>query len=223
MARRVKKKPAKKKTAKKKAVKRAAGKKPVRKKTTRKMPKKPVKKKTRPTARKKPSKRVTRQSKSSRKTAKKAPSLTPEQLTAKVQNRVESFIKKLYKNNYERNEDGRFLIFEGSTVVQTVVRPWHAGDVVVETFAYVVQDARLDENLMKFLLRENALLHFGAFGITFDGTIIYSNSLAGANLDENEFKASLKSVARIADHYDNQIVKDYGGMTAREAMRMGLF
>lgn len=143
------------------------------------------------------------------------------QLMKSVENKVETFIKKIYKKNYQK-QDGRFLTFEGSTVVQTVLRPWHGDDVVVESFAYVVQDARLNDELLKFLLRENAKLHFGAFGITYDGTIVFGHSLAGAHLDENELEASLKSVARIADHYDNQIVTMAGGMTAREAMNKGM-
>ncbi len=150
------------------------------------------------------------------------PKVNPEEMAKKIQQRVETYIKRLYPKSYEKHEDGRFLIFEGSTVVQTVVRPWHAGDMVVETFAYVVQDANLSEDLLKFLLRENAVIHFGAFGLGFDGTIIFSHSLAAANLDANEFEASVKSVARIADYYDNRIVEMAGGMTAREAMKRGI-
>ncbi|MCK6543818.1 YbjN domain-containing protein [bacterium] len=165
--------------------------------------------------------------KSTKKVAKKAAGvkkqqLTTDQLHAKVLGKVETYIKRIYGKSYEKHDDGRFLVFEGSTVVQTVLRPWHAGDIVVESFAYVVQDARLTDELMKFLLRENATLHFGSFGLSFDGTIIFGHSLAGANLDENEFSASIKSVARIADHYDNKIVEMAGGMTAREAMKKGI-
>ena len=197
----------------KKSTKKTASKKPTKKKVVQKTRKKVVAKK----AVKKSAKKV-----SNKKIVKKSPKLSVEQLTSKVQDKVETFIKKLYKKNYERHDDGRFLVFEGSTVVQTVIRPWHSGDVIVESFSYVVQDARLDENLLRFLLRENAVLHFGSFGITFDGTIIFGHSLAGAHLDENEFNASIKSVARIADHYDNQIVEMAGGMTAREAMKKGI-
>lgn len=193
----------------KKSTKKGASKKPAKKKIVKKAVKKTAPKKTIKKVSKKPAKK---------KTAK----LSSEQLIQSVQNKVEGFIKKLYKKNYERHEDGRFLVFEGSTVVQTVIRPWHSDDVVVESFSYVVQDARLDEKVLKFLLRENAVLHFGSFGITYDGTIIFSHSLAGAHMDENEFNASMKSVARIADHYDNQIVEMAGGMTAREAMKKGI-
>ena len=188
----------------KKAKKKAASKKTAKKKIVKKAVKKAVTKKP------------------AKKTAKKAPKLSTEQLILKVQDKVEGYIKKLYKKNYEKHDDGRFLVFEGSTVVQTVIRPWHSDDVIVESFSYVVQDSRLDEGLMRFLLRENAVLHFGSFGITYYGTIIFGHSLAGAHLDENEFNASIKSVARIADHYDNKIVEMAGGMTAREAMKKGI-
>lgn len=192
-------------------------KKVAKKKTVKKSAKKRVKKSTR--------KAVRKSAKPKKKTAPKAAGrkkMNPEQLLQAVGNKVETYIKRLYKGNYERHDDGRFLCFEGSTCVQTVIRPWHEDDVVVESFSYVVQGATLDENLCKFLLRENAVIHFGAFGLTFDGTILFSNSLAGANLDENEFRASIKSVARIADYYDNKIVGMAGGMTAREAMSKGM-
>ncbi|HNF87291.1 MAG TPA: hypothetical protein PLC94_11785, partial [bacterium] len=82
--------------------------------------------------------------KSTKKVAKKAAGvkkqkLTPDQLHAKVLGKVETYIKRIYGKSYEKHDDGRFLVFEGSTVVQTVLRPWHAGDIVVESFAYVVQ------------------------------------------------------------------------------------
>ncbi len=201
--------------------KKAKAKKPVRgtKKIKKVVAKKPVKK----AAVKKGKIKVGRKKAATKKTvAVRSPKLTGAKLIGFVQEKVEGYIQKLYKNRYERTDDGRFLVYEGSTVIQTVIRPWHESDVIVETFAYVVQESNLDENILKFLLRENAMLHFGAFGITFDGTILFSNSLAGANLDENEFMASIKSVARISDFYDNKIVEMAGGMTAREAMKKGI-
>jgi len=198
-----KRKPAKKKAAKKKSVKKTVKK--AARKSVKKTAKKSAKKRTAPKA---------------KKTARKK--MTTEQLLKFVGDKVESYVKRLYRGSYERHDDGRFLCFEGSTCVQTVIRPWHEDDVVVESFSYVVQNATINESLCKFLLRENAVIHFGAFGLTFDGTILFSNSLAGANLDENEFRASIKSVARIADYYDNKIVEMAGGMTAREAMNKGI-
>jgi hypothetical protein len=39
---------------------------------------------------------------------------------------------------------------------------------------------------MQFLLRKNAELHFGAFGLLFDNTIVFQHSIAGSNVDGNE-------------------------------------
>lgn len=194
------------------------------KKTKRKAVKKakPVKKAIKKAAKKIVAKKAKPVKKAKKAAVSRAPKLSPEQLMMKVQNKVEGFLKKMYKSTFEKHEDGRFLVFEGTTAIQTVIRPWHENDVVVESFSYVVQNANIDDNLMKFLLRENAVIHFGAFGLTFDGTIIFNHSLAGANLDENEFTASIKSVARIADYYDERIVQMAGGMTAREAMKQGI-
>ncbi|NUM81345.1 hypothetical protein HUU42_11110 [bacterium] len=194
------------------------------KKTKRKAVKKakPVKKAIKKAAKKIVAKKPKPVKKAKKAAVSRASKLSPEQLMMKVQNKVEGFLKKMYKSTFEKHEDGRFLVFEGTTAIQTVIRPWHENDVVVESFSYVVQNANIDDNLMKFLLRENAVIHFGAFGLTFDGTIIFSHSLAGANLDENEFTASIKSVARIADYYDERIVQMAGGMTAREAMKQGI-
>ncbi len=192
----------------------------VKKSAPKKAAKKIVKKSTKKTVNKKIVKKAAPK-KAAKKSASK-PKLSAEQLNAKVLGKVETYIRKLYGKNYEKHDDGRFLVFEGSTVVQTMIRPWHEGDVVVESIAYVVQDAHLNEKLLHYLLRENAMLHFGAFGLGFDNTITFSHSLAGANMDENEFAASIKSVAKIADHYDNKIVEMAGGMTSREAMKKGV-
>jgi hypothetical protein len=208
--------------------KKKAPKKPARKASkTVKAVKKATKKTTKKAAKKNPRKAAPKKTATKVKAVKRAKpaakKLNQEELMSRVHSRVEGFMKKVFKAHYEKTDDGRFLVYQGSTVVQTVIRPWHADDVVVESFAYVVQDSRLTEEILKFLLRENAIIHFGAFGLGFDGTIIFGHSIAGANLDENEFNASIKSVAKIADYYDNKIVEIGGGMTAREAMKKGVF
>jgi hypothetical protein len=56
---------------------------------------------------------------------------------------------------------------------------------------------------MEFLLRKNATLHFGAFGLAFDRTLVFSHSIAGRNLDYNELRATVETVGAIADYYDD--------------------
>jgi len=69
---------------------------------------------------------------------------------------------------------------------------------------------------MQFLLRKNAEMHFGAFGLLFDNTIIFQHSLAGKNIDDNELLTAVNAVAIIADHYDDEIVEIAGGRRSKD-------
>lgn len=130
-------------------------------------------------------------------------------------------MKELYSSDFQDFGDGVFIVEEGSAIIQTVVRPWHSKDTVVHCFAYVVQGAEINATLMQYLLKKNTTLRFGAFGLTFDDTIIFSHSIAGANIDRNELQGTIETVARITDFYDDEIVTQFGGMTARQAMNKG--
>ena len=134
----------------------------------------------------------------------------PKDVVVITQSKLRSYLKQLFKKNVQEMDD-RFIIIEGSAVVQIVIRPWYDNDSVVDIFSFVVEGADMTSELTNFLLRKNATLHFGAFGLTFDNTIIFSYSLAGSNLDLNELKAALQTVATISDYYDDQIVALAGG------------
>ena len=72
-------------------------------------------------------------------------------------------------------------------------------------------------DLMKWLLETNVDLHFGAFGLLFDGTIVYSQTLPGSDLSRQEFESTARTVAAIADHYDDEIVAMAGGSLGNNA------
>jgi hypothetical protein len=74
-----------------------------------------------------------------------------------------------------------------------------------KVFSYVCEDVQFTKESAEELLRLNATTSFGSFGLTFDGDVIYSYSLAGANMDFNEFAAAIQTVATIADSYDEKI------------------
>jgi hypothetical protein len=132
---------------------------------------------------------------------------------------VRIYLKRLFKNNFSEM-DNRYILTEGSAVIQIVIRPWYDNDSVVDIFSYVVEGANITPEITNFLLRKNATLHFGSFGLTFDNTIMFSHSLAGKNLDFNELKASLKMVAAISDFYDDEIVKIAGGKRGIDLQKM---
>jgi hypothetical protein len=82
--------------------------------------------------------------------------------------------------------------------------------------ANLVSGAMISNDLMQFLLRKNAELHFGAFGLLFDNTIVFQHSIAGSNVDGNELVTSVDAVAIVADHYDSEIISIAGGSLENE-------
>ena len=112
---------------------------------------------------------------------------------------------------FQEYDTGMFTVEEGSAVIGITVRPWHEGDVMVEFTSQLVNSAEMTDATMKWLLETNADLHFGGFGLLFDGTVIYSYSVPSNSLDQATFAAVTQTVATIADHYDDAIVEAAGG------------
>ena len=117
---------------------------------------------------------------------------------------------------YMTFEDGVFAVTRGSTRVMIAVRSFTAEECMVEVTAHVVTGATMSLELMKFLLRKNAELHIGGFGLLFDDTIVFSNSITGTYMDRNELITAIAAVAIIADHYDDEIVAIAGGKRASD-------
>lgn len=115
---------------------------------------------------------------------------------------------------FQEYESGMFTVQEGSAVVGITIRPWHDDDMAVEFTSQLVNGAAVNEEIMRWLLQKNAELHFGAFGLLFDDTILYSHTLPGNNLDQATFDATTRMVAAIADHYDDEILSLAGGTLA---------
>jgi hypothetical protein len=91
---------------------------------------------------------------------------TPEELLKKTATHVETLLKEIYPD-YASFGDGSYTIIQGSSMVSIVVRPFTAGETCVECTANVVYGAEISPAIMKFLLRKNAELHFGGFGLLF--------------------------------------------------------
>ena len=140
---------------------------------------------------------------------------TPQDLIDATISRVESILKDKFPD-YLDFGNGSYTISRGSTQVMLIVRAFTDEDTCIECISNVVFGAKITEDLMKFLLRKNAELHFGAFGLLFDDTITFTHTISGANLDENELMNTLNSVATIADYYDDIIVSVNGGSRASD-------
>jgi hypothetical protein len=135
---------------------------------------------------------------------------TTEAIIAHTQARVDAIMQKAFPDAIPF-DNGAYVITHGSSSVMIMVRPYTETDTMVELLSQVVTGATVTSELMHFLLRKNAELHFGAFSLLFDGTIVFSYSLPGSSIDANELEAAVTSVAVIADHYDDHIVQMAGG------------
>lgn len=142
---------------------------------------------------------------------------TPQELIDMTIRRVNDILKEEFPD-YLSFGNGSFTISRGSTQVMIVVRPFTSDETCVECLANVVTETEITPELMRFLLRKNAELHFGSFGLLFDDTITFSHSIAGTNLDANELITTLNSVAVIADYYDDIIVDLSGGKRAADVI-----
>jgi hypothetical protein len=141
-----------------------------------------------------------------------------QQIIDETRDKVRGFLQEIYPDFVEF-ADGTFTLQEGSATVSITVRPWHEGDSAVEFTSQLVSGANISADVMKWLLQKNVELHFGALGLLFDDTIVYSQTLPGCDLSRKEFGATTRTVAMIADHYDDELVTMAGGMIGSQAAR----
>ena len=118
-----------------------------------------------------------------------------------------------------RGDSPMIGVMLGSALAQTGVYAWGEDDAVVCTRAWVVQEAELTPELMKWLLLKNNTMRFGAFGVDDEDDIFFEHSVVGSTCDKNELKASVMAVATVADQYDDEIVSRWGGQRAVDKMR----
>ncbi len=128
-----------------------------------------------------------------------------ETLLNSTQEKVATYLNRLFDEHELVNVEGMYAFTFGTVQIEIQVIPWHSEDVLVKVFSYVAENVQLTKEFSEDLLRLNSTTSFGSFGITFDNDVIFSYSLAGANLDFNEFAAAIQTVATIADEYDEKL------------------
>ncbi len=136
---------------------------------------------------------------------------TPQELLDATVQKVESFLKVQF-HDYLNFENGTFTVTRGNTQVMIAIRPFTDTETCVEFVTNVAYNSSLTDELLQFLLRKNAELHFGAFGLLFDNTVIFQYSIAGSNINDNELLTSINAVAIISSHYSEEILSLGGGI-----------
>ena len=128
-----------------------------------------------------------------------------EELLRSTDAKVSTYLSQIFYEHEFAKSDAIYSFAFGTVNVEIRVVPWHSEDVLVQVFSYLAEDVHMTQEIAEELLRLNANSPFGSFGLTFDGAVKYSYSLAGANLDFNEFLAAVQTVASIADDYDEKV------------------
>jgi hypothetical protein len=140
-----------------------------------------------------------------------------QELLDSTRQRVREYLNEVFPDFVEF-EDGRFTVREGSATLAITIRPWHEGDSAVEFTSQLVTGGKITPEVMRWMLEKNVELHFGALGLLFDDTIVYSHTLPGCDLSRKEFEATIRTVAMIADHYDDELVTMTGGSSGTAAV-----
>ncbi|WP_026998763.1 T3SS (YopN, CesT) and YbjN peptide-binding chaperone 1 [Eisenibacter elegans] len=135
-----------------------------------------------------------------------------EALIAATRKKIEAYTNELFHDYEIIAVDDLYSFSFGSITVNIEVLPWHSEDVLVKVYAYIAEGKELSAQEAGTLLHFNANIPFGAFGMNFEKQAVFSYSLAGANIDLNEFQAAVQMVAKTADEYD-EVIKE-GALSA---------
>lgn len=130
---------------------------------------------------------------------------------------VKELLTELYGEMYVvADEWPRFMVRQGSAEANILVMPWGDQKAVVEVRAYVVFGPELTPELMKYLLQQNNETVLGGFGIDGDEDVFFTHTLLANDLDKSELRAAISAVLSIADEYDDEIQKRWGGQRAQD-------
>jgi len=108
-----------------------------------------------------------------------------------------------------------FDVTIGATSAQVEVSAWGEDDATITSRAYLVADLDLTPRLMRFLLRANDKMRFGAFGIDGDDNIFFEHTIVGSTCDLEELRGSILAVISTADQYAQEIISRWGGRLPR--------
>lgn len=104
-----------------------------------------------------------------------------------------------------------FHIAIGESIAQVGVYPWGEDDATITTRSLVVNQVELSLGLMRYLLRENDKMRFGAFGLDSDENIYFEHTMVGSACNKDGLKGSILAVVITADQYSQQIIERWGG------------
>lgn len=121
--------------------------------------------------------------------------------------KIENFIQNInYTISYQNEKEGVFMIENLLDGVQNLIVGIAPPVIIFELYLFTITNDNLD--MLKALLMKNRDIIHGAFAITEDGNkVIYRYTLQIANLDQNEFEATLNSLSLLMSEYSAQLIE----------------
>ncbi|HAD78424.1 molecular chaperone Tir [Empedobacter falsenii] len=121
--------------------------------------------------------------------------------------KIENFIQNInYTISYKDEKEGVFMIENLLDGVQNLIVGIAPPVIIFELYLFTITNDNLE--MLKALLMKNRDIIHGAFAITEDGNkVIYRYTLQIANLDQNEFEATLNSLSLLMSEYSAQLIE----------------
>ena len=121
--------------------------------------------------------------------------------------KIENFIQNInYTISYKDEKEGFFMIENLLDGVQNLIVGIAPPVIIFELYLFTITNDNLE--MLKALLMKNRDIIHGAFAITEDGNkVIYRYTLQIANLDQNEFEATLNSLSLLMSEYSAQLIE----------------
>jgi hypothetical protein len=121
--------------------------------------------------------------------------------------KIENFIQNInYTISYKDEKEGVFMIENLLDGVQNLIVGIAQPVIIFELYLFTITNDNLE--MLKALLMKNRDIIHGAFAITEDGNkVIYRYTLQIANLDQNEFEATLNSLSLLMSEYSAQLIE----------------
>ena len=121
---------------------------------------------------------------------------------------------------FAKVDESFYVVRQGSAYVYIRVLPWEPERALVRLVAQLVGGVEITPDLTMRLLRANTRLRFGAFGFVPQGScvILTHTLLGGASLGEEELLTALRTLAVMADEYDDAIVEVAGGKRMQDLL-----
>ena len=115
-----------------------------------------------------------------------------------------------------------FTVQFGTTGIFISIHSVREEEAYIHFYALVTKESRVDADLMEYLIRANNNFFCGAFSLDKENSIWLQYSVLGSSCNRDEFANAISAVSVIADEYDVEIIKRWGGTTGKAVLNQSI-